>query len=516
MQACRYNVDTKYLNIGHKIMMEVLKQVGTKYTLTVVAATLFMVSGCDKLDHWLIKTKPAQQIEGSIPPSKNQPAMTLPDFTTLVEQQGPTVVNIQAIRLDQAATESDSTSSEGHGLSDNDAFYDYFKRMLPNIPQTPQTDDDEYNFGSGFIISKNGYILTNAHVVNGLNNIKVLLNDKREYQAKLIGADTQTDIALLKIEADHLPVVQTGDPKALKVGEWVAAIGAPFGFDNSVTSGIVSAKGRSLPDANYTPFIQTDVAINPGNSGGPLFNLKGQVVGINSQIYSRNGGFMGISFAIPIDVAMNVASQLLRDGKVQRGRLGVVIQEVNYDLAKSFGLNRANGALISQVIADGPAAKAGLRIGDIVQSLNGEEIYNSSDLPVMVGLLSPGNKMVLSVWRQGKAQEIPVILDNINDNPQAMNLPPMVSPATSLTTTPFSVPSLGLTLQPMADGLVIRQAAGPALKSGLRRGDVIMAIGTQTIHSAEQLQQILPDMGKNIPLLIKRGSNTLYVALAEP
>ncbi|MDF7676372.1 Do family serine endopeptidase [Neisseriaceae bacterium ESL0693] len=495
-------------------MMDVLRQARNKSTLAVVISILLLIGGCDRIDHWLAKNKPVQQKEHVIAKPKSQSAATLPDFTTLVEQQGPAVVNIQATRLDDQIG-ADGASTEGHSLPDNDPFYDYFKRMLPNIPQTPQTEDDEYNFGSGFIVSKDGYILTNAHVVSGLNHIKVLLNDKREYQARLIGADGQSDIALLKIDADHLPVVQTGDPKQLKVGEWVAAIGAPFGFDNSVTSGIVSAKGRSLPDANYTPFIQTDVAINPGNSGGPLFNLRGEVVGINSQIYSRSGGFMGISFAIPIDVAMNVARQLLHNGKVQRGRLGVVIQEVNYDLARAFGLDRASGALISQVIDSGPAAKAGLHIGDIVQSINGEEINNSSDLPVMVGLLTPGSKIALSVWRQSKAQQIPVVLDDVNNNSQTVNTALTTPAAVPFTGASFSVAKLGLTLQPVANGLMIRRVSGAALKSGLRRGDIILAFGAQMIHTAEDVQNLLANMGTNIPLLIKRGNNTLYVAVVE-
>lgn len=267
--------------------------------------------------------------------------MLLPDFTKLVEQEGGAVVNIQASR-----TNENTTRAGGEGnidqLQENDPFSEFFKRLQPNQSDLVEPGEDEYNFGSGFLISSDGYILTNTHVLSGMNSIKVVLNNRREYTARLVGSDTQTDIALLKIDAQGLPTIKIGDPKTLRVGEWVAAIGAPFGFDNSVTAGIVSAKGRSLPNENYTPFIQTDVAINPGNSGGPLFNLRGQVVGVNSQIYSQSGGFMGISFAIPIDVAMNVADQLRRNGKVERGRIGVVIQEVNYDLAKSFGLQAAN------------------------------------------------------------------------------------------------------------------------------------------------------------------------------
>lgn len=496
--------------------MKVLILTKRQSILAILILTLCTISGCDKLKQWLSKNKVEQQVEQQIKQQTPQVNISLPDFTTLVEQQGPTVVNIQATRNVQSVVNVDNFSGEERNLPENDAFYEYFKRMLPNVPQMPQTDDDEYNFGSGFIVNKSGYILTNAHVVNGLSNIKVLLNDKREFQAKLIGSDLQSDIALLKIEADNLPVVQLGNPKELKVGEWVAAIGAPFGFDNSVTSGIVSAKGRSLPDENYTPFIQTDVAINPGNSGGPLFNLKGQVVGINSQIYSRSGGFMGISFAIPIDVAMNVADQLLKTGKVQRGRLGVVIQEVNYNLAKSFGLDQANGALISQVISGGAADKAGLLMGDIVQTVNGEVIHNSSDLPVMVGLLPPGKKITLGIWRQGKPQLISVVLDDAVNNGNIVDMSGDGDLTVSPDSKPFVIERLGLILQPAKDGLMVIQVNGIAAKAGMHRGDIIIAVGQKIVNNETDLNQVLGNIGKNIPLLVRRGNNTSFLALIEP
>ncbi len=305
----------------------------TYLALAVLSASL--LSGCDKVSTFFGKDENkelVQRIETNTDDGKV--GMLLPDFAQLVQNEGQAVVNIQATPAKRTATSDDDHSMDLSQFPDNDPFYEFFKRLVPNMPDMPQeeAESDDLNFGSGFIISKDGYILTNTHVVAGMGNIKVLLNDKREYTAKLVGSDAQSDVALLKIEPqEDLPVVKIGNPKDLKPGEWVAAIGAPFGFDNSVTSGIVSAKGRSLPNENYTPFIQTDVAINPGNSGGPLFNLRGQVVGINSQIYSRSGGFMGISFAIPIDVAMNVVDQLKANGKVQRGQLGVVIQEVSYD-----------------------------------------------------------------------------------------------------------------------------------------------------------------------------------------
>ncbi|PIT16536.1 protease Do [Snodgrassella alvi] len=491
-------------------------RINRKYMLTAIMLMLLAVAGCDRLKHWFGKENTNQGFVKEIPAgadgNSNQVAMLLPDFTQLVDQQGPAVVNIQATR-DNRNIDGDSEISSD-ALPDNDPFYEYFKYLLPKVPQTPQANDDEFNFGSGFIISKDGYILTNTHVVNGMNNIKVLLNDKREFQAKLIGADTQSDVALLKISANGLPVVQPGNPKDLKVGEWVAAIGAPFGFDNSVTAGIVSAKGRSLPEENYTPFIQTDVAINPGNSGGPLFNLKGQVVGINSQIYSRSGGFMGISFAIPIDVAMNVAEQLKTTGKVQRGRLGVVIQEVNYNLAKSFGLDKANGALITQVVAGGPAAKAGLLIGDIVESVNGEQLDNSSDLPVRVGLLQPGKQIVLGIWRKGKKEEIKVVLDNMS--PAITNPSTPASAVTPTDGTNFTEQNLGLTLQATTKGLVIEEVSGLAAQVDLRRGDIIVAVGQKLVHDENDFEQAVAASGKSVPLLIRRASNTLFVALMLP
>ena len=376
----------------------------TYLALAVLSASL--LSGCDKVSTFFDKDENkelVQRIETNTDDGKV--GMLLPDFAQLVQNEGQAVVNIQATPAKRSATPDDDHSMDLSQFPDNDPFYEFFKRLVPNMPDMPQedTESDDLNFGSGFIISKDGYILTNTHVVAGMGNIKVLLNDKREYTAKLVGSDAQSDVALLKIEPqEDLPVVKIGNPKDLKPGEWVAAIGAPFGFDNSVTSGIVSAKGRSLPNENYTPFIQTDVAINPGNSGGPLFNLRGQVVGINSQIYSRSGGFMGISFAIPIDVAMNVADQLKANGKVQRGQLGVVIQEVSYDLAKSFGLDKASGALIAKIMPNSAAQQAGLQVGDIVRKVNGEEVRASSDLPVMVGSMMPGKEVTLSIWRGGK------------------------------------------------------------------------------------------------------------------
>ena len=441
--------------------------------------------------------------------------MLLPDFTKLVEQEGGAVVNIQASRTNENTTLA-SGENDIDQLPENDPFSEFFKRLQPNQADLIEPGDDEYNFGSGFLISSDGYILTNTHVLSGMNSIKVVLNNRREYTARLVGSDTQTDIALLKIDAQGLPTVKIGDPKTLRVGEWVAAIGAPFGFDNSVTAGIVSAKGRTLPNETYTSFIQTDVAINPGNSGGPLFNLKGQVVGINSQIYSRSGGFMGISFAIPIDTAMNVAEQLKTDGKVQRGQLGVVIQEVTHDLAKSFGLDKPTGALVSKVLPNSPAAAAGLQVGDIIRGVNGKEIVSSGDLPVIVGSTAPGKEVKLQIWRQRAELEVGVTLGSTGDISQSAAGKPEaeVSGAGSEN---FNLPEAGLVLSAEADGrIIIVRTDGAAARAGLQRGDVIREIAGMAVHSREEVSQAFAKGGKNLPVLIQREGNTLFLALVLP
>mgnify|MGYP000961525690 FL=1 len=437
--------------------------------------------------------------------------MLLPDFTKLVEQEGGAVVNIQASRTNENTTLA-SGENDIDQLPENDPFSEFFKRLQPSQSDLIEPGDDEYNFGSGFLISSDGYILTNTHVLSGMNSIKVVLNNRREYTARLVGSDTQTDIALLKIDAQGLPTVKIGDPKTLRVGEWVAAIGAPFGFDNSVTAGIVSAKGRSLPNENYTPFIQTDVAINPGNSGGPLFNLRGQVVGVNSQIYSQSGGFMGISFAIPIDVAMNVADQLRRNGKVERGRIGVVIQEVSYDLAKSFGLQAANGALISQVTPGGPADKAGLQPGDIVQSVNGENVKASSDLPVLVGMMPPGTQLTLGIWRNGKREEVQVTLGSGSTNSaDAGNQ--SGSGANADNGSGFSSDLTGLQLRSQGQGLLVLQVEGAAQQAGLRRGDIILMVNRTAVSDENSFNQALNHADRTVALLIQRGNSKLFLAL---
>src|SRR5687768_12758495 len=332
----------------------------------------------------------------------------LPDFTGLVEREGAAVVNISTVQAPSMGTRAFPGMPN---IPEDDPFFEFFRRYAP--PHGMPKDFESKSLGSGFIISSDGYILTNTHLVDTADEINVKLTDKREFRAKLIGADRRTDIALLKIDATGLPKVTQGDPEKLKVGEWVVAIGAPFGFENSVTAGIVSAKGRSLAQENFVPFIQTDVAINPGNSGGPLFNLKGEVVGINSQIYSRTGGFMGLSFAIPIDLAMNISNQLIATGKVSRGRIGLLIQEVTKELAESFGLPKPSGALVASVQKDGPADKAGIEARDVILKFDGKTIDASADLPRIVGATKPGSKVQVQLWRNGSIKELTVTVDEI-------------------------------------------------------------------------------------------------------
>ena len=432
----------------------------------------------------------------------------LPDFTDLVEKQGAAVVNV-------STTSTATTGGAQPPVPEDDPFYDFFRRFGP--PQ--EREYEARSLGSGFIVSADGYILTNAHVVNMADDVTVKLSDKREFKAKVIGADKRTDVALIKIEAAGLPAVRIGDPEKLRVGEWVLAIGSPFGFESSVTAGIVSAKGRSLPQENYVPFIQTDVAINPGNSGGPLFNLKGEVVGINSQIYSRTGGFMGLSFAIPIDVAMDVSNQLRSAGRVSRGRIGVVIQEVTKELAESFGLPKAAGALVNSVEKGGPADKAGIEASDVILKFDGKVVNSSVDLPRIVAQTRPGSKVTAQVWRKGVSRDVSMVVGEIPEEKVAVRSGPRDNKPGNL------VARLGMTLSELTGGqrkelgtnggLLVEDAQGAAAKAGIRRGDVLMAINNQDVKSVEQLNQLLGQFEKarSVALLIKRGDGALYVPL---
>jgi serine protease Do len=383
----------------------------------------------------------------------------------------------------------------------------------PGGQGAPVQEIPTHGEGSGFIVGSDGTILTNAHVVSGADEVIVKLTDKRKFTAKVIGADARTDVAVLKITASNLPTVKLGDPGKLRVGEAVAAIGSPFGFENSVTAGIVSAKGRSLPSENYVPYIQTDVAINPGNSGGPLFNLKGEVVGINSQIYSRSGGYQGVSFAIPIDVAMEVAGQLKAGGKVSRGWLGVMIQEVTSDLAESFGLDRPRGALVSQVQADSPAAKAGLQAADVILKFDGKLVENSGDLPRMVGAVKPGSKIPLEIWRKGKAQTVSVVLTELPSEDQVASKSGKLYSRGGLALSELT-PDQRRELK-IDHGLLVEEATGDAARAGIRTGDVILAVNNGKVATVEVFRKAIAavPVGKSAAILVRRGEGSLYVPL---
>jgi serine protease Do len=442
----------------------------------------------------------------------------LPDFTELAEKQGPAVVNISTTQVIRGQAQV-----MPFPFDENDPAFEFFKRFIPRNPGGGMPRDFENkSLGSGFIISGDGYILTNAHVVDGADEVTVRLTDKREFKAKTIGTDKRTDVALIKIEASGLPTVRLGDPGQLKVGEWVVAIGSPFGFDNSVTAGIVSAKGRALPQENYVPFLQTDVAINPGNSGGPLFNMRGEVVGVNSQIYSRSGGYMGVSFAIPIDVAMDIQNQLRASGKVSRGRLGVVIQEVSKELADSLGLPKPVGAVVNSVEKGGPADKAGLEAGDVILKFDGKVITNSADLPRMVGATRPGSRSVAQVWRKGTTRDITVTVGEILDEKQASTKPQQGSKPSEQTANRLGLVVSELTADQkrelkMSSGLLIEDVRGS--RSELRPGDIIIAINskgaTTEVKTAEQFNKLLAHFGKgsNVTLLVRRGEMQTFVTI---
>lgn len=449
----------------------------------------------------------------------NAHAKDLPDFTELAEKQGPAVVNISITQNMRASP------TQLPGMLGDEQLQEFFKRFgIPNFPGQnggAQPDYKSQSLGSGFVISSDGYILTNAHVVSDADEVIVKLFDKREFKAKIIGVDKRTDVALVKIEATGLPKVVIGDPNKLKVGEWVAAIGSPFGLENTMTAGIVSAKGRALPQENFVPFIQTDVAINPGNSGGPLFNLAGEVVGINSQIYSRSGGSMGLSFSIPIDVALEVTNQLKASGKVTRGWLGVVIQELSKELAESFGMKNTNGALVAGVEKGGPADKGGVEAGDVIIKFDGKPITSSSDLPRAVGAAKPGKAVPVEVLRKGSDKTLSVAIGEMpsdaSESAQA-NKPPVKQDADRI----------GLILKELTpqqkkklngkNGLLVMDALGAVAQAGIRRGDVILGLNNTEVQSLEQFNKQLAGFaaGKSVALLVLRGENTLYVPVKIP
>lgn len=437
-------------------------------------------------------------------------ATEYPDFVTLVEQYSPAVVSIQ--------TKSEPKDRMGHGrpqLPDNSPFNEYFKKFFEQIPDMPSRPQS--SVGSGFIISADGYVVTNAHVVEDMDSIVVGLSDRTELSAKVIGKDRRSDIALLKIKAAaSLPVVKIGDAHTLKVGQWVLAIGSPFGFERTATQGIISALARSLPSDNYVPFIQTDAAVNPGNSGGPLFNLDGEVIGVNSQIYSRSGGYQGVSFAIPIDVAMEVVEQVKSGGKVSRGWLGVMIQEVTPELAQSFNLDKPHGALVGQVMAEGPAQKAGVKTGDIVIAFNGQPVQHSNDLPLMVGRTRPGIAAPLLVIRDGKEQTLTVKIEELPDE----NKPQAIAELPTHNRLGLIVGELASDKRKKGDqGVLVRDIDdGPAATAGIRAGDVIARLNNVEVTDASQFADLVKELptGRPIPVLIKRDNGSSFLALTIP
>ncbi len=441
-------------------------------------------------------------------------AAELPDFKTLVKAASPAVVNISTVQKD-SPEQAGQIFRGPNGEELPDIFKHFFK--FPDGTQPPRHKTPQ-SLGSGFIISSDGYLLTNHHVVADAETVTVRLSDRRELEAQVVGSDERSDIAVLKIDAVDLPVVKLGKSAALEVGEWVLAIGSPFGFDHSVTAGIVSAKQRALANETYVPFIQTDVAINPGNSGGPLFNLAGEVVGINSQIYTRSGGFMGLSFAIPIDVAMEVANQIKDKGFVTRGWLGVIIQEVSRDLAESFGLDKPSGALVAKVLPDSPAHKAGLEEGDIILRFNGREVVHSADLPHYVGRVKPGQTAELNVVRAGQKQTLKV---EIGALPDAQQISQAESPALSGGLNRLKVEVAELDDErrskwQVSAGVVVRQVMpGPAAQAGLMVGDVITMLNGESVSSVSEFEKVvarLPD-DRAVPLRIVRRGSPMFIPL---
>jgi serine protease Do len=483
-----------------------------KYKLTVLAAAIAALGGLSQLDSFNLPLAHAAQSDAAAPAAKLTRAV--PDFTALVKQEGQAVINVTVRRAGLGGGQGGQAPAPQEEAPFGPRQFPFpmpfpFDPQNPNRPPMPSPQNAQ---GSGFIISPDGYILTNAHVVGDGGDISVKLTDKREFSAKLIGADTRTDVALLKIEARDLPVVKIGKPAEMEVGEWVAAIGSPFGFENTISAGILSAKGRSLPAETYVPYLQTDVAVNPGNSGGPLFNLNGEVIGINSQIYSRTGGYMGLSFAIPIDIAMDVSEQLRQTGKVTRGRLGVQIQSLTQDLARSFGLQRPSGALVSSVEKDSPAQKAGVEVGDVILEYNGQAVTDSSDLPVLVARTKPGSEAKVKVWRNGQEKTIGI---NVG------TLEPLKTAAATTAATPTG--KLGLSVQDLSaeqreklelkGGVVVGAVDGPAARAGIQPGDVVIAINGEQVESANQFQGLVDKVsqGKPVALLIQRGETRIYV-----
>ncbi len=432
----------------------------------------------------------------------------LPNFAKLVEEEGDAVVKIAVI------TGESANPATGLSPEQLEQLPEFMRRFYE-----PQRERRGSGFGSGFIISDDGYVITNAHVVNNATQIRVSLADQREFDAELIGSDRRTDVAVIKIDGENLPVARLGDSDDLKVGEWVLAIGSPFGFEHTATQGIVSAVARNLPDETYVPFIQSDAAVNPGNSGGPLFNIEGEVIGVNSQIYSRSGGYQGLSFAIPINVARVVAEQLRVKGYASRGWLGVQIQDVNLALAESFGLDRPTGALVADVIGGSPAEAAGLKTGDIILNFNSRNVESSSKLPPMVGAVLPDTSVPVKVLRDGKEQEIMVEIAELESDKKLVKVKQTAADA-GIGIMVTEVAKAELKELGLENGVVVTDVEkdSPAAKSGLQAGDVIVSINREPVESAKQLEAISGKLPreKSIPMLVQRGDSRTFVPLTIP
>ena len=500
------------MNISEKSTVSDLRRKLIATTVSVVALTgAYMLGQSPIANDWFASANAATAAPATIRTTLSASRQDLPNFADIVAQQGPAVVNISVTGSRKASGPAGFPQ-----LDPDDPFYEFFRRFQGPRGQSPFGQHGPRNRipiqgqGSGFIVSADGYVLTNAHVVADAEEVTVKLIDKREFKAKVVGVDRPTDIAVLKIDAKNLPAVKIGSAEASRVGDWVLAIGAPFGFENSVTAGIVSAKSRSLPDEGYVPFLQTDVAINPGNSGGPLFNMQGEVIGINSQIYSRSGGYQGLSFAIPIDVAMNVQSQLINHGQVKRGRIGVTIQEMNQDLSDSFGLDKPHGALVSAVEKGGPAQLAGVEPGDVILSFNGQAIERSGDLPPLVSRQPPGSKAKLSVWRRGKTKEL------------SLTLAAVPNQAAEERAAQAESGKLGLSVRPLnpaeqrqaevSHGLLVEDVAnGPAARAGIQPGDIILSVNNEPVKDIAGLRKAFAGQQKQVALQIQRGDSRLFV-----
>jgi len=481
----------------------------TRLVLALLAAGVIGGAGVEALHNYSgpahAATLPPMPAATVTAPANGGQGVVVPDFPTITKRYGPAVVNISV-----------SGTRKADAIDPEEALdpFELFKRFQQGQGRrsAPQREVPVRGMGSGFIVGADGIIMTNAHVVKDASEVTVKLTDRREYRAKVLGSDPKTDIAILKIDARNLPVVTLGSTKNLEVGEWVLAIGSPFGFDNTVTAGVVSAKGRSLPDDSAVPFIQTDVAVNPGNSGGPLFNARGEVVGINSQIYSRSGGYQGVSFAIPVDVAIRVKDQIVAHGKVEHARLGVTVQEVNQTLADSFHLQRPEGALVASVEKGSPAEKAGLQPGDVIHMANGQPVVASGDLPAIVGQSTPGERIQLQVWRGGKDVNVTAQLANANDK---------VAEAPAKQDNAAAGGKLGLALRPLqpdekresgiASGLVVEDVSGAAARAGVEPGDVILAVNGTPAKSVEQVKAVVAKADKSVALLIQRGEDKIFV-----